>query len=629
MMKINISYKKFYPIILASLLSLLSPVYGQLNERPNDPLGLSIREPYVQIIHSEDASLPGSSMYLQEVDPWLAYKMGGSYFQREWKKQQGVFAEMIPGNMLAATNSCAMCHNQPFRSPGAGGNSAEPLGIGRNTPHLFGAGLIETIGIQIRNQIMSLYDRNKNGFIDVPKESKGKRAIIRANFNQEVDLGALEDIDGDGIPDLNEVLLIKFVDSRGRARPFDEKGNHTNLHNDKIAGYDIAVGIFSSSESDHQFPTLRLFTAGVLQSILGFRVVDPTISNDHGMDRDAHAFDGWAETSNAGAPQLYSPLPPEGGKSIFLSQGDLDIFEWFLLNHPKPALNKQNEKTRRGYKLMESLKCTSCHIPDWEILPEDKRRGYPGDRRFFDLEVTYDTITDRLIGQLHPLSSYIQSEDGLIYHLPDRKGYVVKNIFTDFKYYDLGPQFYEYTYRDGRIDTTRLFRTSPLWGLGSSAPYGHDGLSPTIDEVIRRHGGAANTSARYYESISQEDQEAIIAFLQSLTLYQPDVLPTDINGDKRIDSMYIIDDIMLGQERFQPELLFNILPQYRGWIQNEAGDEYFSYEILNIDEAFGRNLKALKDEDRDGIPDILKIPEETIIDNKQKAFVRKRRNKDD
>jgi CxxC motif-containing protein (DUF1111 family) len=33
--------------------------------------------------------------------------------------------------------------------------------------------------------------------------------------------------------------------------------------------------------------------------------------------------------------------------------------------------------------------------------------------------------------------------------------------------------------------------TEPLWGVGSTAPYGHDGRSINLREVILRHGGEA------------------------------------------------------------------------------------------------------------------------------------------
>ena len=40
----------------------------------------------------------------------------------------------------------------------------------------------------------------------------------------------------------------------------------------------------------------------------------------------------------------------------------------------------------------------------------------------------------------------------------------------------------------------REFLTTPLWGVGSTAPYGHDGRSINLTEVILRHGGEAQAA---------------------------------------------------------------------------------------------------------------------------------------
>ena len=66
--------------------------------------------------------------------------------------------------------------------------------------------------------------------------------------------------------------------------------------------------------------------------------------------------------------------------------------------------------------------------------------------------------------------------------------FVVRNIFTDFKRHDLGLNFHERNY-EGTLST--LFITEPLWGVGTTAPYGHDGRSDTLEDVILRHGGEA------------------------------------------------------------------------------------------------------------------------------------------
>ena len=60
------------------------------------------------------------------------------------------------------------------------------------------------------------------------------------------------------------------------------------------------------------------------------------------------------------------------------------------------------------------------------------------------------------------------------------------------------------------------WRTAPLWGLRSSAPYLHDGRASTVDEAIRLHGGEARASARKYQSMSAANRDKVLAFLNTL-----------------------------------------------------------------------------------------------------------------
>ncbi len=63
--------------------------------------------------------------------------------------------------------------------------------------------------------------------------------------------------------------------------------------------------------------------------------------------------------------------------------------------------------------------------------------------------------------------------------------------------------------------------TKPLWGVGSTAPYGHDGRSINLREVILRHGGEAQASRDAFAWLSNNQQALVIEFLQSLVLFGP------------------------------------------------------------------------------------------------------------
>ncbi len=62
------------------------------------------------------------------------------------------------------------------------------------------------------------------------------------------------------------------------------------------------------------------------------------------------------------------------------------------------------------------------------------------------------------------------------------------------------------------------WRTPPLWGVASSAPYLHDGRAPTLDDAIRRHDGEAAKTATRYARLASSDRKSLLAFLNSLTV---------------------------------------------------------------------------------------------------------------
>ena len=106
----------------------------------------------------------------------------------------------------------------------------------------------------------------------------------------------------------------------------------------------------------------------------------------------------------------------------------------------------------------------------------------------------------------------------------------MRNIFTDFKRHDLGPNFHERNY-DGTMRTQ--FLTTPLWGVGTTAPYGHDGRSMNLTDVILRHGGEAQAARDRFADLSGADRRRLLDFLNSLVLFPPDDTASNLNpGDR-------------------------------------------------------------------------------------------------
>jgi hypothetical protein len=598
-------------------------------ENPHDISGLSIKNPRVRVVHTTDASAPGGSMYLQAIDPWLGYQWGRNLTQREFRERDGVYGDAgkLDGALLpdgatkmmsrSHVNSCAVCHNTPYRDGGAGATIAKNGGEGRNTPHMFGEGLVEMIGAQLRLQALAIADENRDGWISIA-EAKGKRCVI-ANLpdditgaRTEIDYGSFDDLDGDGRPDLNPLFNPIYVDKNGKRIAFAN-----SLKFPDVAGYTIEVQCFGFGHLYMPFrapvpTTLRSFIATPFDIHMGLQAFDPTTLNDPDGD-------GFAQVSNAGMLQCVTAAgkdrgamrgptgiskddPDRDGYCEEISEGDLDVAEWYLLNHPAPARGQITPEVVEGEKIFTELGCAVCHTPDWYIysanpVANDYTKRYSGDRRFFDLQVAYNNETDRLEGKLISLADNV---NGVI--APRRQAFIVKGLYSDLKYHDLGDAFCQVQF-DGSV--VSKWRTSPLWGAGSTAPYGHDGASLNLDDVIRRHGGEALAAKQSYLKLNAAVRYKVIQFLESLILYQTDRLPCDIDGDGKISDHFIVAGMDTGIERFNPEWLFKSPGKIEGPIINIQGQRIVSYALVNVRAAYGLDLEYLRDTDQDGFPDII------------------------
>jgi cell division septation protein DedD len=65
-----------------------------------------------------------------------------------------------------------------------------------------------------------------------------------------------------------------------------------------------------------------------------------------------------------------------------------------------------------------------------------------------------------------------------------------------------------------------VFMTENLWGVGSTAPYLHDGRATTLAEAILEHGGEGAASRDQFKRLSLGDQQALVAFLNNLILFK-------------------------------------------------------------------------------------------------------------
>jgi len=96
-------------------------------------------------------------------------------------------------------------------------------------------------------------------------------------------------------------------------------------------------------------------------------------------------------------------------------------------------------------------------------------------------------------------------------HVPMMDGV---ELYSDLLLHDIQPEGFIGVTQG--MATSGLYRTAPLRGLRSTAPYFHDGRSETVDDAIRRHDGEAAAIRAAYEALTEAEREALRAFLASL-----------------------------------------------------------------------------------------------------------------
>jgi cytochrome c peroxidase len=100
----------------------------------------------------------------------------------------------------------------------------------------------------------------------------------------------------------------------------------------------------------------------------------------------------------------------------------------------------------------------------------------------------------------------------------DASGHSIIPLFGDLKRHNMGPGLAESIDEQGF--GAAVWMTAELWGVGSTAPYLHDGRASTLTEAILAHDGDAAASRAAFRSLSTPDKADLIAFLNNLVLFR-------------------------------------------------------------------------------------------------------------
>lgn len=499
---------RIHVLVVASL--IVSPVVrAQLTDQTQTPNseGFGIFKSLEQQIGAGvgNALTPNSSTYIILRDPARAIRRGRQLFQRKFTLAQGLGPRARDGvgdigaeGAIGAgiSDSCAGCHGRPRGAAGFGGDVVTRPDS-RDAPHLFGLGLQEMLADEITADLRRIRDTARadamrlRTTITRPLTSKGiNYGSIRVHSNGNVDTS-----------------LVRGVDPDLRVRPFFAHGGTISIREFLIGAFHAEMGLQAVDP---------LLTAAAN----GRRITTPTgLVLDGSKDRIERP------------PAPNTAADPDGdGKTNEIPTALVDHMEFYLFNYFKPATYRQTPTTQAGLQIMRQIGCTVCHIQNLTINV---------DRRVADAETDYDPRNAHYNGLFATVSLLVSEHDDGSGHptvkVPNRRPFVVRNFFADMKRHDLGPAFHERNY-DGTV--TRQFMTEPLWGVGSTPPYGHDGRSINLREVILRHGGEAQQSRNAFLALPESGKAAVIEFLNSLVLFPPDDTASNLDPGDRNDPRY-------------------------------------------------------------------------------------------
>jgi hypothetical protein len=451
---------------------------------------------------------PDSSIFIIQRDPFRSVRRGRQLFQRKFLPTQGFSGRDRAGNIAVdasigagIVDSCAGCHGRPRGSAGFGGDVfTRP--DSRDAPHLFGLGLQEMLGDEITTDLRAIRAQAL-----AAAQSSGTPQT-RTLTSKGISYGSIT-----ANPNGTFVTTgVVGVNPDLRVRPFFVQGGTISIREFLVGAFNAEMGI-QSDDADLRNAAInrqRITTpSGMILDGALDAIEAPPVTGSNGVDPDG---DGIA-----------NELP------IAL----VDHEEFYLLNYFKPGTSVPPDRVSEvnsGRTIFNNLGCASCHIASLTINVD--RRVADVETVFSDFNAASPTTSgnplNRLFATATPKIVTIDDPGSFpVLKQPARGSFVVNNFFADLKRHDLGNNFAERNF-DGTFQ--RQIMTEPLWGVATTAPYGHDGRSQNLEEVILRHGGEALTQRNNFAGQSRANKNLVLAFLSSLVLFPPDDTASNTNN---------------------------------------------------------------------------------------------------
>ena len=445
---------------------------------------------------------------------------------REWKSHTPA---RVTGPNAAG---CFECHETPFED-GAGTPALnvhrDPFRTGqvgqfveRNTPHVFAVGALQRLAEEMTTELSAVQTR-------LAQSACSGGARMATLVAKGVNFGVLG-----ATPRSTRPCTVTWITDGVRGIDFEPSVENP------AAGPQLIVRPFQWKGS---VPFLRDFNRGASHNELGMQAVEIVGDN---VDGD---FDGVANEMTIGdqtALAIYLAAQPR----------PTTLMELNALRLLEPALTAaQIGAIIRGQAVFSAIGCAGCHMPsltlDDPVFSEPSQHPAYRDGAAFPAgqspvtagvdpanPIRFDLSRDQPDNIIRDRSGNIRARLGSFTRRDARRRVLVE-LYGDLKRHAMGPALAEPVNEIAGDDVTPIpvdprnrhtpdtFMTENLWGVGSTAPYMHDGRATTLAEAILSHAASdsdraseARASRAAYRALRAGDKRALIAFLENLVLFK-------------------------------------------------------------------------------------------------------------
>jgi hypothetical protein len=354
--------------------------------------------------------------------------------------------------------------------------------IVRNTVSLLGAGAVQLLAEEMTDELQKALAKGKR------HACKKGRAVNQALKAKGVSFGQLtiapiaRAADGASCEVSIDHTFLDGVDPDLVVKPFQWKGSVASL---------------------------RAFSRNAGHDELGVQAMEILPA---GMDGD---FDGVPDEVGIGdvtALTVFQAALPRPVTQVELSQAGLI---------PRLSVKKQLSIVG-GLINFQLIGCAECHTVEQKlksaVFTEPSRNPYYRDTVFPGGQDPLKNFLDPSAPIAIDLIRDIPYNGSLGGLKKDVSGKAAVTLYSDLKRHYLGSEDSESVDEVGT--GAGVWLTRPLWGVGSTAPYMHNGQANTLTDAIRLHGGAAAKSRKKFFGLSRGSQDDVITWMNNLVLFK-------------------------------------------------------------------------------------------------------------